>query len=194
MNNMRVLSIDCETNGLYGQIFAIGAKYKDFKNGEEAIYQARVSIEDEVNSWVQENVLPHVQNIELLDKTVDDDVIGMEKLLLSDFKRFYDMIKNVAGSELKVIGHMVCPVEANLFIKMRKYGIMEEFEGPYPLYDVASMLFMIEDEDPTTVDGYIERWSFKKPLGLNPHNPLYDAKATLTVFKDLKIRMKGVRV
>ena len=192
---MKVLSIDCETNGLYGQIFAIGAKYKDFKSGEEAIYQARVSIEEEVNPWVKENVLPHVQNIELLDTTVDDDATGMEKLLLTDFKKFYDYIKYIAGAnELIVIGHMVCPVEANLFIKMRKYRLMEDFEGPYPLIDVASMLFMIEDEDPTTIDGYLEKWCLKKPLGLNPHNPLYDAEAALTVFKDLKTRMKGARV
>ena len=190
---MKVLSIDCETNGLYGQIFAIGAVYKD-SDGYEFKYQARVSIEGEVNSWVQENVIPNIKDIELLDKTVDDDAIGMERLLLRDFKKFYDEMKKVSGNELIIIGHMVCPVEANLFIKMKKYGLMEDFEGPFPLIDVASMLFMIEDEDPTTIDGYIERWCLKTPLGLNPHNPLYDAKAALTVFKDLKIRMKGIRV
>ena len=191
---MKVLSIDCETNGLYGQIFAIGAIYKDLKTKEEIIYQARVSIEDEVNSWVQENVIQNIKDIELLDKTVDDDAIGMEKLLLKDFKKFYDRIKAITENELIVIGHMICPVEANLFIKMRKYGLMEDFEGPYPFIDVASMLFMIEDEDQTSVDKYIEKWSLKTPLSLNPHNPLYDAKAALTVFRDLKIRMKGVRV
>ena len=191
---MKVLSIDCETNGLYGQIFAIGAIYKDLKIGEEAIYQARVSIEDEVNSWVQENVIPNIKDIELLDKTVDDDTIGMEKLLLKDFKKFYDEMKKISENELIVIGHMICPVEANLFVKMRKYGLMEDFEGPYPFIDVASMMFMIEDEDPTSVDKYIERWSLKTPLSSRTHHPLYDAKAALTVFKDLKTRMKGARV
>lgn len=192
---MKVLSIDCETNGLYGQIFAIGAIYKDLKTGEEEIYQARVSIEESLNQWVKENVLPNVQNIELLDKTANDDAIGMEKLLLDNFNGFYNKIKYIAGSnELITIGHMVCPVEANLFIKMKKYKLMEDFDGPYPLIDVASMMFMLEDEDPTTIDGYIEKWSLEKPLYLNSHNPLYDAKATLTVFKDLKIRMKGTRI
>lgn len=190
---MKVLSIDCETNGLYGQIFAIGAIYKD-SDGYELKYQARVSIEDEVNSWVQENVIPNIKDIELLDKTVDDDAIGMEKLLLKDFKKFYDRIKAITENELIVIGHMICPVEANLFIKMRKYGLMEDFDGPYPFIDVASMMFMIEDEDPTSIDKYIERWNLKTPSSLNPHHPLYDAKATLTVFRNLKIRMKGVRV
>lgn len=191
---MKVLSIDCETNGLYGQIFAIGAIYKDLKTKEEIIYQARVSIEEKINPWVEENVMPNVKDIELLDKTVDDDAIGMEKLLLKDFKKFYDRIKAITENELIVIGHMICPVEANLFIKMRKYGLMEDFDGPYPFIDVASMMFMIEDEDPTSVDKYIEKWSLKTPLSLNPHHPLYDAKAALTVFRDLKIRMKGVRV
>ena len=179
---MKILSIDAETNGLYGQIFAIGGIYKDTISGEEIRYSKRVSIVEDVNPWVAENVLPHVQDIEQLDKTVDDDVYGVEKTLLKDFRDFYLECKKKTGNnfDLLVIGHMVCPVEANLFIKMKNYELIGDFEGPFPLHDVASMLLMA-GENTTSVDIYVEKHKLENTEG-SIHNPLFDCEQALKVF------------
>ena len=58
---MKILSIDGETNGLYGQIFAIGAIYKDTETKEEIRYVKKVSIVEEVDPWVLENVIPNLE-------------------------------------------------------------------------------------------------------------------------------------
>lgn len=180
---MKILSIDAEVNGLYGQIFAIGAIYKDTETKEETRYVKKVSIVEEINPWVEQNVLPNLEGIEILDKTVDHDVFGVEKLLLKDFIKFYNECKEKAGVKLKVIGHMVCPVEASIFIKARKYKLIEDFDGPYPLHDVASMLLMV-GSDPTSVDEYLKECG-EKPTEGSPHNPLYDCEQTYKAFMNI---------
>lgn len=183
---MKILSIDAETNGLYGQIFAIGAVYRNSETGEENKFIKKVSIEEEINPWVLQNVVPQLEDVEQLDTTVDHDTYGMEKLLLKEFTDFYKECKRKSGNDLTVIGHMVCPVEANLFIKMRKYNLIEEFEGPYPLHDIASMMLMF-GENPTSVDLYVKKYNLLKS-DFKPHNPLFDAEQALEVFRDLKLR------
>ena len=180
---MKILSIDAEVNGLYGQIFAIGAIYKDTETKEEIKYVKKVSIIEEVNPWVLENVIPQLTDIEQLDKTVDDDIIGAEKLLLKDFIRFYNECKEKSGNSLTVVGHMVCPVEANIFIKARKYKLIEDFDGPYPLHDVASML-LVKGENPTSVDSYVKKYNLEETKG-NSHNPLFDCEQALKVFENI---------
>ena len=54
---MKILSIDAETNRLYGQIFAIGGIYKDTISGEEMRYSKRVSIVEDVNTWVANDTI-----------------------------------------------------------------------------------------------------------------------------------------
>lgn len=179
---MKILSIDAETNGLYGQIFAIGAIYKDTETKEEIRYVKKVSIVEEVAPWVLENVIPNLEGIE----PINEDVVnfdGPEVLLLHDFIKFYNECKEKAEGELLVIGHMVCPVEANIFIKARKYKLMEDFDGPYPLHDVASML-LIKRENPTSVDRYVEKYNLEKTEG-NAHNPLFDCEQTLKAFEHI---------
>lgn len=183
---MKILSIDAETNGLHGQIFSIGAVYVDTTMGKAEQFIEKVSIVEFADPWVVDNVLPHLEGIEALDKTVDDDVYGTEKLLLKKFIEFYKECKEKAGDKLIVLGHMVCPVEANIFIKARNYGLMEDFDGPYPLHDVASMLLLLKEKT-DSVDEYVKKCELKSKLNLNnfckkPHNPLYDSEQAFKVF------------
>ena len=58
MNNKNILSFDAETNGLWGQAFAIGAILYNPEGKEIDRFVGRCPIEEDVNSWVAENVLP----------------------------------------------------------------------------------------------------------------------------------------
>ena len=60
----RVLSMDAETNGLWGQAFAIGAILYSEDGSEAARFVGRCPIQGEkVNPWVAENVLPQMEAI-----------------------------------------------------------------------------------------------------------------------------------
>ena len=67
MNNKKVFSWDAETNGLWGAAFAIGAVI--YENGVETKkFYTRCPIAGDVNPWVQENVLPQMENLPVTHK------------------------------------------------------------------------------------------------------------------------------
>ena len=55
-----VFSFDAETNGLWGQAFALGALVYDESGAEVARFVGRCPIEGEVKEWVEANVLPQL--------------------------------------------------------------------------------------------------------------------------------------
>ena len=62
---MKILSIDAETNGLWGKAFAIGAVL--YENGEEIkTFLSRCPINGNVDKWVSENVLPQLEDVKRL--------------------------------------------------------------------------------------------------------------------------------
>lgn len=58
-NNNKVFSVDAETNGLYGQAFAIAAVV--YENGAKiAEFLARCPITGAIDPFVKENVIPQM--------------------------------------------------------------------------------------------------------------------------------------
>lgn len=68
-----VLTIDAETNGLWGRMFAIGAIAYDESGNRISIFQGRTSMKEVDNPWVIENVVPHLQDIPVIEE------VGVEK-------------------------------------------------------------------------------------------------------------------
>jgi hypothetical protein len=169
---MKIMSIDAETNGLYGKAFAIAAiTYVD--GVETARFTGRCLIKGAVDGWVAANVLPQMGGIPVTHGGYLDMLIG--------FVDFFQA--NKAGAH--VIVHMGCPVEARLFIDAQNLGIMATFEGPYPLVDVAGMLLMA-GEDPTLVDAYNRKHGLAvRDFEGSTHNPLYDAESAAVCFAHL---------
>ena len=70
-NKNKVLSWDCETNGLWGQAFAIGAAI--YEDGREVkTFYARCPIEGNVDAWVSENVLPQMVDMVQTHNSYDE--------------------------------------------------------------------------------------------------------------------------
>lgn len=166
---MRVISLDCETNGLGGQAFAVAATLTDDNGNEVSTWVARCPINGPVNDWVAANVLPAIDDL--------PETCGSYGDLLAGWRDWYGERRDGAT----VIGHVVWPVEAKF---LRDAHADDLFTGPYPLIDVASMLLMA-GQDPTSVDSYLERNGLPKPDG-SPHHPLYDVRAAATVFHALR--------
>lgn len=162
---MRVISLDCETNGLGGQAFAAAAVLTDDDGREVGRWEARCPIAGPVNDWVAANVLPAIEGLPETHGSYGD--------LLAAWRDWYGERRDGTA----VIGHVVWPVEAKF---LRDAHADDLFAGPYPLIDVAPML-LLAGLDPTSVDGCLDRWGLGKPDG-SPHHPLYDARAAATAF------------
>lgn len=172
----KVFSFDAETNGLWGEAFAIGAILYSEDGAEIARFVGRCPIKGKTNEWVEENVLPQLTGLPVTHKDYDS--------LLADFSNFY--LENKADAD--VIVHMGVPVEAKLLLDMRSSGLIGDWDGPYPLIDLAGMLLQV-GEDPTSVDAYIEKYALQVGEFVGgTHNPLYDSAAAATVYFHLRSR------
>lgn len=176
--NSRIFSLDAETNGLWGQAFAIGARVYDASTGEVlAEFVGRCPIVGNVDGFVQDKVLPQMTTI--FENHADYGA------LLADFAKFYLANKQDAD----VIVHMGVPVEAKLLIDMHARGLIGDWDGPYPLYDVAGFLAQA-GEDPTSVDGYVRKHGLviADDFAGGTHNPLYDSEVAAQVYLHLRNR------
>ena len=167
---VKLMSIDIETNGLLGKPFIICAIVRD---GDRYTYHdetflGRCPIDNPVDEFVRDNVLPACLDIPENYSSLDD--------LLSAFTVFY---KN--HNKLRVISHIPFPVETNFFSLLQSKKLIGEFEGPYPLIDVGSMM-LARHEDPTSLDKFMEKHKIEFPEGQD-HDPFYDATCALRVYE-----------
>jgi hypothetical protein len=163
---VNLLSVDVESNGLYGQPFAIGA-IVGTQAGPWTLFLADCPIEGPVDPWVAEHVLP------VLD---DRAVMHFNDLpnLLGHFGEWWDRHRTGAT----VVAHIAQPVEARMFADLIHIIGRDPFSGPFPLHDVATLL-LAAGENPESVDTYIARHGIDPGKGfteMGPHNPLYDAR------------------
>lgn len=164
----KILSIDAETNGLYGQAFAIAAVLLDKETGKtEKKFLARCPIEGCVDKFVKDNVLPELGGVPLTNTNYT--------CMLREFVTFFMVNKGDAD----VIVHMGTPVEAKLFIDAVNMGLMGPFDGPYPLVDIAAY-----PEIWDRVDSYNKENGIAVPdCSGGTHNPLYDCYAAALAYR-----------
>lgn len=155
----KIFSFDAETNGLWGQAFAIGAIVY-YENGKEIEkFIARCPIKEEVDSWVAENVIPQMETIKINCSSY--------YVMLQEFINFY--MKHKADAD--IIVHMGLPAEARLFIDAHAMGIIDDWDAPYPLIDISAIR-----EINTSVDSYNSVHNLYVPeFDGDTHNPLYDS-------------------
>lgn len=167
---MKILSIDAETNGLYGNAFIISAVLINEDGQVAEIFCGRCPIDEEVDSFVKDNVLPQVEGIKVTNDSYES--------LLKDFIEYYKSKKDDAI----ILVHMGCPVEAKLFIDAQRMGFMGTFDGPYPLTDISAY-----PEISDSVDTYAEKHKLMDEINEilieldikgGTHNPVYDCIVT----------------
>ena len=170
MENKNILSFDAETNGLWGQAFSIGAILYSPKGEEISRFVGRAPIEEEINPWVKENVLPQMEGIK-------ENYASYEELL----KGFMDWRKEHKENATELV-HMGVPVESRLFTDAHSMGIIGDWDGPYPLVDVATI-----PEIGDSTDGYnTKNGILPDPANFEggTHNPLYDSASAAMAYLD----------
>jgi hypothetical protein len=155
---VKIFSVDAETDGLYGKVWAIGAAVLD---GDDVVHTFGSRLDSDVitNPWVRENVVPavvgHIGRVESRED------------MLNAFWRFW--LEHRQGTE--AVADFEAPVEAGLFRACVELNVdAREWLGPYPLHELATALFV------AGIDPDIDRRELcKNPSILPIHNPLGDA-------------------
>jgi len=175
----KILSFDAESNGLWGEAFAIGALVYDDRGIEIARFIGRLSDAVVTNEWVKKNVLPQLTEVLVTHHDYES--------LLSDFAKFYMMHKLDAD----IVVHGGLPVEVKIIIDMHTRGFIGDWEHPFPLHDVASYLVQV-GEDPILIDSYVRKHkiSIADDFNGSTHNPLYDSEVAARVFMHLRRRIQ----
>jgi hypothetical protein len=172
----KIFSFDAETNGLWGNAWAIGALVYDEQGVEVARFVGRTPDVAVTDVWVRENVLPACAAIPVTHEDYN--------ALLADFAKFYLAQK----ADADIVVHMGVPVESKVLIDMHAAGYIGDWDGPYPLHDVAGNLQAV-GADPTSVDKFVAEHELA--IGQfegGTHNPLYDSAAAAAVYRYLNQR------
>lgn len=152
-------SFDAETDGLYGDVFAIGAVVMrptgDIVDSFGGVSNAQAVLSE----WVRENSLPHLSDLIEYDS---------REALLEAFWSFYHKWR----AHAVIVADVPYPVEANLLRRCVEKDLDGRMpEAPFPLIDVASILFA------KGFDPLLDRMAFSGKNGRR-HHPVDDAAAS----------------
>jgi len=170
MTNKRIMSIDAETDGLWGNPFWVAAiVYEDNKEIDKINVAIRYpQIKEE---WIKENVLPE------LEKCENVIFVDMYHEMLKTIADFYNKYKE--GSE--VLWHMGHIVESHLFREMHRIGFIGDWDAPYTPIEVSEVL-RENNKEPDSVDNYIKKYNVAVNNYGSTHNPLYDCEVAFKAY------------
>jgi hypothetical protein len=171
----KIISIDAETDGLWGRPFAVAMTVYDEKDKEIDKFISMQKYAPITDNWVLENVIPALSDITPDAESYLD--------LLEKSAEFYMKHKENAT----VICHVGHIVEANLIREWHDNGFIGDWDAPYPLIDVSAMLQLL-GEDPVSVDAFAKKYCIYTTDYGTTHNPLYDCEVAARVYQCI---MKG---
>lgn len=154
-----VFMVDAETDGLMGPVWAIGAVVMNGAGQVEASFAGQLDTSVVTNEWVQAHVVPYVQDLPKYQSREE---------LFNAFWEFWMTWKNHTTAWADC-GH---PVESGLFRACAEHNRTRDFQGPFPLHEVATLLWSIGINPDTN------RIELSGLQGLIPHNPVDDARAS----------------
>ena len=173
-----IISIDVESNGLHGGIFAIGAVVYNEKGMEVGRFSQKHDELDLVEKWTFENVLPAIRDVESVDKW---------ETMMMNFGRFY---KKMCGLyDVRVLWYRGYLLEGFLFRLLVELDAIDASDIPYLPIEVASYL-EIAGYPGDKLDNYLEFKGIKIEGEGVRHHPVYDSIAAYRAYESLKEELK----
>lgn len=164
---MKIFTFDGETKGLWGEAFCLAAAVLNDEGKIIDQFVGRCPISGEIDKWVQENVLPKLEDIPI-------SYANYKELLMA----FADFWQKWRKDIDVTVTHMGMIVEAKVIRDMHDYGFIGDWEAPYVTADCASFP-MVGD----SVDTYAKAHNIK--VSGDSHNPLYDSLIAGKVYLDV---------
>lgn len=171
----RVLSFDLESNGLHGEVFAVGAAVMTPTGEVVDYFSGRCEIIGDLDDWVKANVLPVIGDMSINYQDY--------RALREAFWQWYLQAEPQADYVLVSNGY---PVEYRFLLKCQEENLDERYWlHPFPILDLTSILIGA-GQNPTDKNQLVSRLASKHKL--SRHHPLHDAKLTaLTAFEVLNL-------
>lgn len=163
------MSLDAETDGLWGTPFSIGAILYAQDGEEISHFYGCLPTDSITDPWTIQNVVP------LIGEATHDTY----ESLISDFSEWY--IKN---KDTTIVWHMGHIVEAFLFREMHRLGNIGDLDAPYTPIEVSEVLRQ-KGYSPDSVDNYVTDKNIHVKKYSGTHNPLYDAEVAFKAFYHL---------
>ena len=179
-----VFSVDVESDGLHGPIFAIGAVVMTSDGTVTATFAGYAPLPKYKSDWVKENV---VQN---LPKDSRMRVYPSLLKLRSAFWKFWMWYKE----GVNCLSDFGAPLEAKLFSECIADNLSErEWQGPYPMHELGTMLATAGVDPDVSREEYSGILDKEQVYGtFVKHNPVYDSvAAALAWFKCVQAHTLG---
>lgn len=161
----KLFSVDAETNGLYGKVWAIGAVVMD-PDGQDDVFAGMIDPAVVTDPWVRENIVPVVK-LPVFDSYED---------LLEGFWSFWLQHRD----DSLCLSDFGAPVEAALFRACIERDLESRmWLGPYPMHELGTAL-LLAGQDPD-----VNRREFAGKPDLVQHDPVDDAIAAAYCWKRL---------
>jgi DNA polymerase III epsilon subunit-like protein len=180
------ISLDCETNGLWGKPYAVAmVVYRNGKPTESICLSC--PIEGELDGWLVQN--PHLVEVEGSEITTYAEMMRRAAEFYShhatrnDDGEVVEAWGNPDHNTTPILFHCGLVVEGGFFRTLREMNLIGAFDAPMAPIEVADYL-RSAGENPASVDSYCEKYSLPKAEGAT-HNPLYDAKQAATAYLHL---------
>lgn len=174
---MKLIAFDCESNGLHGEVFAIGAVCLDDQADNSSFsftFEGIAPIPDPLDTWVVDNVLPHLRDTMVYESTL---------ALRNAFWAWLQANKQNA----LIVADFGVPVEAGLLAQCQKDDPSRTWDHPYPLHELGTMLLAAGDDPDVDRHKYVNSRQWQK------HNPLHDAWVVVTCWRLAVHRIKLAR-
>lgn len=172
---MEILSVDAETDCLWGNPFWIAGIVYDEKGKEIDKINVAIKNPKVKEEWVKENVLPE------LEKCTNVTLVDNYETMLEKFAEFYNKYRDKST----VLWHMGHIVESYLFRELHRLELIGDWDAPYTPIEVSEILRQ-NNEDADSVDSYIEKNNISVNDYGSTHNPLYDCEVAAKVYFDLQ--------
>lgn len=167
----RLLFVDAETDGLYGQFLSVAMLVTDLSGEnilEEAYWGVKNAKQLAQDSWTREHVIPIMGDYEPCEN---------EEELLEKMWSFWMKYQETAYA----IADVSYPVEARLFAKcVEKEMETRKYQAPFPLLDLSTLLYW-EGLDPVG-----NRTHYIAAKVETVHNALYDVKMSAAIWRKLR--------
>lgn len=158
----RILAVDAETNGLWGEPIAFGAALLDARGKVIELSGARLAkLPDKLDPFVREHVAPALERSD-----------GPALSLASDVGALYAFMRSILKYQLLpgtlVVADVPYPVDARFLERC--------VAQVYPLIDVASMMLALGHDPDLAREDFVAA-SLKGQVAVK-HNPAWDAYVT----------------
>lgn len=172
--NHRLLVIDVESNGLYGQPFCVGAVLMDPGGRVLNDFIGRCGIDEVPDDYVEKNVIPALDKAGIREDSYsfDDMAARFVEWHWSIFEVDYGRL---TPADVWTYVDAGFPVDVEF---LRRLDGKKDWKPPYPLHDVATLIAAAGIDPDVNREAYAASLMGPRPRRGAKHNPLWDAEVS----------------